>query len=1049
VSKEDFYLKQGSLLCTAKELYFSTLPVMDSSLVQEIQRHDEEDFKEVDENKSPQQKAIDEYLVEIEHYNNCPELKRLIDEHRKLFIPSHAYMLDKIDIPPVKLGTKQPIVEPTPPPARRHFTEKHDEAISAHIEIGLMNGLIQRQQSATVSPMHAVEQNGKIRVVMDSRKVNEQLSLYNYIFPKISEEIEELASGQFTVFAQTDLTSAFNQIEIHEDSRSLLAFAAYTKKYRGVFSYARLPFGIKSAPAIFASVLDRILENINDSSGGRFVVKSFIDDIFVAAKTMADMIDALKRLFTRLNRFNVKLSLKKSKFGVDTATYCGIEINKDGYTISQKRKKILQEYPDFDVRCKKKNNDLSHLGFYNWHRRFVKDYAIKDREIRQTIKDYKNKVVDAETANDRIKKITDGMKEAIMNQLLVTPGPEDTVILQTDASGKAWGYTCYRESDSKVIAYGGGAFTETVVNSHNIYEKETLAMSNSLSDTYKLISQGKKLIIKNDNLSLIKVNKTNKTVVTQRMIKYLSNIVVLANQLPSDFVHLTTHENYLADVLSRLEYNEDGSIRINAMEFSDGELVPLSQSSIYCYEDGKAVFQESTDLDDHDNKIMSMLKEPKITSKSKELFDYYTKLHSNFHWSIDKTKKALKAYGIPVNEELIEESWLQCKFCQQHKRAAPLAKLRFRETPQLPFEEIHLDHIIKKNENTSLFGHQAGFTVKCALSRYFWCYPVKDVKTQTVVNELRNLFASVGRIPCRIYADNAFDSKTMNDFCNSENIEIAYRASNLSRSVSVESTHRRFHEKVASMLGNKNSTRWHEVAWKAAMALNCQPHENIGFTPHYLFFGKHPELAGSNDLRTNVNHDSDWLKDLSIAKQISDSNRKKKSSNYKYPKFEVGHIIFVRPDNTKNATSMKGEVIEDGGNSSVLVKLENRMKPIRIHKGMVFAEKYSEAWKTLNETNRNFHEFNDKEKTHENKTEETLASRTRSKQKAPEARSSNIAPEARSIQTAPEVRSEKNQQLRKSKRLLNKANSKFIPRHIRNRVDANTDTDWRKNRESK
>ena len=84
-----------------------------------------------------------------------------------------------------------------------------------HLEMGLLNGLIQRQQSATVSPIHAVEQNGKIRIVMDSRKVNEQLETYNYIFPKISEEIEELASGKFTIFTQTDLTSAFNQREIH------------------------------------------------------------------------------------------------------------------------------------------------------------------------------------------------------------------------------------------------------------------------------------------------------------------------------------------------------------------------------------------------------------------------------------------------------------------------------------------------------------------------------------------------------------------------------------------------------------------------------------------------------------------------------------------------------------------------------------------------------------------------------------------------------------------------------------------------------------------
>jgi len=79
------------------------------------------------------------------------------------------------------------------------------------------------------------------------------------------------------------------------------------------------------------------------------------------------MLEALRLLFARLICFNIKLSIVKSKFCRPSASYCGIEISRDGYTISPKRKKILEQYPDFDVRTRKKNNDLRHLGFYNWH----------------------------------------------------------------------------------------------------------------------------------------------------------------------------------------------------------------------------------------------------------------------------------------------------------------------------------------------------------------------------------------------------------------------------------------------------------------------------------------------------------------------------------------------------------------------------------------------------------------------------------------------------------------------------------------------------------
>ena len=325
------------------------------------------------------------------------------------------------------------------------------------IEIGLANGLIERSQSDTVSPMHAVEQYGKIRVVMDSRKTNEQLCLYNYIFPKLSEEIEELAGGKYKVFSQTDLTSAFNQIEIAETSRHLLSFAVYTKKFRGTFRYTRMPFGIKPAPSVWASILDRSLEGINSGKSDRFMIKSFIDDIVIAAVDEEAMFEALGNLFGRLAEMNYKLSLPKSSFFADECEYCGIKCSGEGYCISEKRRRILKEYPDYDVGSRKKNSDLAHLGFYNWHRRFVKDYSKKDRAIRDIVKEYKNKKVSRADANKAIKEITDEMRQQILDCMLITPTKEDTVILQCDASGRAWGYACY--CDRGVFSYGGGSFT--------------------------------------------------------------------------------------------------------------------------------------------------------------------------------------------------------------------------------------------------------------------------------------------------------------------------------------------------------------------------------------------------------------------------------------------------------------------------------------------------------------------------------------------------------------------------------------------------------------
>ena len=966
ISNRQIHIKKNTLLCQAKELHYSVLPKMDHQLIEELDSIETDN--QLGENKSPRKEAEEKFEAALKMYTD-PAVKALILQNKDLFLPTHDYLLDKISIPPIKLGTKSEVIVPTPPPARRHFSEKHDEAISTFLEIGLMNGLIQRQQSDTVSPLHAVEQNGKIRIVMDSRKVNEQLSLYNYIFPRIAEEIVDLASSKFTVFSQTDLTSAFNQLEIHPDSRSLLAFGVYTKKYRGVFAYNRLPFGIKSAPSIFASVLDRILESINDGSNGRYMVKSFIDDIAIGAIDDNSMFEALRKVFARLGNYNVKLSLPKSDFFTKSVTFCGIEVNKDGYCISEKRKKILKEYPDFDVTCKKKNNDLRHLGFYNWHRRFVKNYSLFDRKIRDLIKQYKNKAIKAEEANAKIKEVTDSIKTEILNSMLITPNNEDTAILQCDSSGKAWGYVLF--CDRGVISYGGGAFTDTVVKSHNIFEKETAGMSHALADCYKLISQAGKLIIKNDNLSLITVNKTNKFLITPRIIKYLSNIVVISQQLPSQFIHLNTVENYLADVLSRLEYNDDGSVQINTIENYDDNL----ENTVYRYDTeskspSKIFYEEVPFLNKND-----------IAYSDSDLLKLYKNIHSNFHWSFDKTLKSLKMYGIPIREDLIKKSIIDCAYCNRHQRAAPLSKLKFRENPDFPFSEIHIDHIIKKGPNKSSFGHTAGFTIKCALTRYFFCYPVGDVKTRTVVNELQNCFMATCRIPKKIYADNAFDSATIREFCKQNNIDIAFRAANLSRSVSVESTHRRLHEKISSLLGNKEPSRWHEVAWKASIALNCQQNESTGYTPYYLFFGKHPTILPGTDIDVSSVFDKFWLTDLKIAKYNADQKRLLQSSNYKYPKFLPNETILVRPDNSKNAKSMSALVVDDPGGATMTVKLDERKKPISVHKGMVFLVKYSDAWHRIQgiakENNRKIQGLEKDSAT----TYEPIANRTRNKNK--------------------------------------------------------------------
>ena len=77
---------------------------------------------------------------------------------------------------------------------------------------------------------------------------------------------------------------------------------------------------------------------------------------------------------------------------------------------------------------------------------------------------------------------------------------------------------------------------------------------------------------------------------------------------------------------------------------------------------------------------------------------------------------------------------------------------------------------------------------------------------------------------------------------------------------------------------------------------------------------------------------------------------------------------------------MEGKVINDDGGASLVVKLNNRNTNSSIHKGMVYVKKHSDAWKHLNHTNRDLHEFQGKTVTFQDEsTVDYPAANTRSK----------------------------------------------------------------------
>ena len=86
----------------------------------------------------------------------------------------------------------------------------------------------------------------EIRVCADfSTGLNAALKDYHYPLPSPEEFFNKLNGGK--VFSKIDLSEAYLQIPIEENSSKLLCI----NTHRGLYKFDRLVFGIKVAPAIF------------------------------------------------------------------------------------------------------------------------------------------------------------------------------------------------------------------------------------------------------------------------------------------------------------------------------------------------------------------------------------------------------------------------------------------------------------------------------------------------------------------------------------------------------------------------------------------------------------------------------------------------------------------------------------------------------------------------------------------------------------------------------------------------------------------------------
>lgn len=135
-------------------------------------------------------------------------------------------------------------------------------------EMGVVEKVNRSEWATPIVPVPKSD-GSSIRLCGDFKvTVNPSLLVDQYPLRKPEDMFALLSTGE--KFTKLDLSQAYQQVPLEEESKQLVTVTTH----KGLYRYTRLPFGIASAPAIFQHLMEKILQNLRG-------VTCYLDDILV------------------------------------------------------------------------------------------------------------------------------------------------------------------------------------------------------------------------------------------------------------------------------------------------------------------------------------------------------------------------------------------------------------------------------------------------------------------------------------------------------------------------------------------------------------------------------------------------------------------------------------------------------------------------------------------------------------------------------------------------------------------------------------------------
>lgn len=281
------------------------------------------------------------------------------------------------------------------------------------------------------SPVTLVRKaNGKVRLCLDARRVNEVTVKDVYPLPHIEGLISRLDKTKY--ISTIDLKDAFWQIPLDERSRDKTAF---TVPGRPLYQFTVMPFGLCNAPQRMCRLMDKVIPyHLHD----RIFV--YLDDLLITSATIEEHFSLLKEVARLIDLAGLTINVEKSHFVLREVKYLGFIISDGVLKVDPLKVDAISSFPTpRTVRQVRR-----FLGMAGWYRRFIHNYATIATPLFELTK--KNKKW---SWNDESRIAFEKLKTSLTTApVLINADFSRPFFIQCDASSTGIGSVLFQMTDS-------------------------------------------------------------------------------------------------------------------------------------------------------------------------------------------------------------------------------------------------------------------------------------------------------------------------------------------------------------------------------------------------------------------------------------------------------------------------------------------------------------------------------------------------------------------------------------------------------------------------